>query len=118
MRGVDLSEEMIRAATAKVGLDPEGRIAFKQGDAADLPFLDESFDLVAQLDMPPFFAEIARVLRPGGHCRRRLQLGRPDPLLHATGPAALEVPPVRDRAGRDWRGGHGTSYVGRLAATG
>jgi len=36
-------------------------------DAARLPFEDESFDLVAQLNMPPFFAEIARVLRPGGH---------------------------------------------------
>ncbi len=66
VRGVDLSEEMIRAARAKVGLDPEGRIAFKVGDAAALPYPDESFDLVAQVNMPPFFAEIARVLRPGG----------------------------------------------------
>ena len=32
----------------------------------DLSFEDDSFDLVAQLNMPPFFAEIARVLRPGG----------------------------------------------------
>jgi SAM-dependent methyltransferase len=67
VRGVDLSEEMIRAAVAKVGLDPEGRIAFKPGDAASLPYPDESFDLVAQLNMPPFFDELVRVLRPGGH---------------------------------------------------
>ena len=40
---------------AKVGLDPEGRVAFRVGDAADLPYPDESFDLVAQLNMPPFF---------------------------------------------------------------
>ena len=66
VRGLDISEEMIAAATAKVGLDPEGRIAFKVGDAAALPYPDESFDLVAQLNMPPFFAELARVLRPGG----------------------------------------------------
>jgi ubiquinone/menaquinone biosynthesis C-methylase UbiE len=67
VRGIDLSEEMIREARSKVGLDPEGRIAFKVADAADLPYEDESFDLVAQLNMPPFFEQMVRVLRPGGH---------------------------------------------------
>lgn len=66
VRGVDLSEEMIAAAKAKVGLDPEGRIAFKVADAAALPWPDDSFDLVVALNMPPFFAEVARVLRPEG----------------------------------------------------
>jgi SAM-dependent methyltransferase len=66
VRGVDLSEEMVRRAQARIGLDPEGRVAFKVADAADLPFEDDSFDLVAQLNVPPFFSEIARVLRPGG----------------------------------------------------
>ncbi len=67
VRGVDLSEEMVRRATERVGLDPEGRIAFRVADAAALPYEDASFDLVAQLNVPPFFGEIARVLRPGGH---------------------------------------------------
>ena len=67
VRGVDISEQMIREARHKVGLDPEGRIAFKVADAEDLPWPEDSFDLVALLNMPPFFAEIARVLRPGGH---------------------------------------------------
>ncbi len=67
VRGVDISGEMIRRAQARIGLDPEGRVAFKVADAARLPFDDDSFDLVAQLNMPPFFGEIARVLRPGGH---------------------------------------------------
>ena len=66
VRGVDFSEEMIDRAVAKTGLDPEGRIAFKVGDAANLPYPDESFDLVTLLNMPPFFDEIVRVLRPGG----------------------------------------------------
>lgn len=66
VRGVDLSEEMVRRAQRRIGLDPEGRVAFKVADAAHLPFEDDSFDLVAQLNMPPFFSEIARVLRPGG----------------------------------------------------
>jgi SAM-dependent methyltransferase len=67
VRGVDLSEEMIERAKARVGLDPEGRVAFKVADASSLPYEDESFDLVTLLNMPPFFGEIARVLRPGGH---------------------------------------------------
>jgi ubiquinone/menaquinone biosynthesis C-methylase UbiE len=67
VRGVDISEEMIRIARAKIGLDPEGRVAFRVADAASLPYDDDSFDLVTLLNMPPFFGEIARVLRPGGH---------------------------------------------------
>lgn len=66
VRGIDISPEMIRLASAKVGLDPEGRVAFKVADAGNIPWPEDSFDLVAQLNMPPFFAEIARVLRPGG----------------------------------------------------
>jgi ubiquinone/menaquinone biosynthesis C-methylase UbiE len=66
VRGIDISEPMIRAAKAKVGLDPEGRIHFKVADASSLPWPEDSFDLVAQLNMTPFFGEIARVLRPGG----------------------------------------------------
>src|SRR4051794_30336332 len=37
VRGVDISEEMIRAAQSKVGLDPSGRVAFRVVDAAGLP---------------------------------------------------------------------------------
>jgi SAM-dependent methyltransferase len=66
VRGIDFSEEMVRRAQARIGLDPEGRVAFKVADAANLPFEDDSFDLVTQLNMPPFFGEIGRVLRPGG----------------------------------------------------
>jgi fatty-acid O-methyltransferase len=47
---------------------------FVQGDAADLPFPDESFDAVVNVesanyypDQAKFFNEVARVLRPGGH---------------------------------------------------
>ncbi|MEX2105937.1 MAG: class I SAM-dependent methyltransferase [Solirubrobacterales bacterium] len=66
VRGVDCSERAIRAATTRVGLDPEGRIAFKVGKPRALPFPDDLFDLVALLDARPSAAETARVLRPGG----------------------------------------------------
>jgi ubiquinone/menaquinone biosynthesis C-methylase UbiE len=67
VRGVDRSERAIRAATARIGLDPEGRVAFKVGTPRSLPFPDDLFDLVASVDAKPRLAEIARVLRPGGH---------------------------------------------------
>ena len=66
VRGIDISEEMIAIAKRKVGLDPEGRVAFKVADASRIPWPDDSFDLIIQLNMPPFFGEVARVLRPGG----------------------------------------------------
>jgi ubiquinone/menaquinone biosynthesis C-methylase UbiE len=66
VRGVDRSEEAIRSATARVGLDPEGRVAFKQGNPRAFPFPDDQFDLLAALDAYPAAAEAARVLRPGG----------------------------------------------------
>jgi ubiquinone/menaquinone biosynthesis C-methylase UbiE len=47
---------------------------FVQGDAENLPFPDESFDAVLNVEashanprFPRFIAEVARVLRPGGH---------------------------------------------------
>ena len=67
VRGVDVSERMIRMAQDKIGLDPDGRVAFKVADASKLPYADDSFDLITQVNLPPFFGEIARVLRPAGH---------------------------------------------------
>lgn len=66
VRGVDSSEEAVRRASGRVGLDPEGRVAFKQGGPRSLPFPDDHFDLVAALDTRPAAKEVARVLRPGG----------------------------------------------------
>ena len=47
VRGVDPSAAAIHAASSRVGLDPEGRVAFKTGDGTALPFPDDHFDLVA-----------------------------------------------------------------------
>jgi ubiquinone/menaquinone biosynthesis C-methylase UbiE len=117
VRGIDISEEMIRSAQAKIGLDPEGRVAFRVADAASLPYEEESFDLVAQLNMPPFFAEIARVLRPGGTVIVAASWGADTPFYT---PA-----PVLDR-GFSKHGiesvtsgevQHGTYFVGRRSLT-
>jgi len=115
IRGVDFSEEMVATAKAKVGLDPEGRIAFKVADAASLPFADDSFDLVAQVNVPPFLAELARVLRPGGYAVFVASGGPATPFY--TPPSVLERGLAKrgietvasDAAGR------GTYLVGRAA---
>jgi len=72
--GLDLCDGMLSAARRKAaaaGAD----IRFDQGDMCDLPYPDESFDVVTStlalmhipLDARPrAFAEISRVLRPGG----------------------------------------------------
>lgn len=67
VRGVDPSAEAVREAVARIGLDPEGRVAFKQGKSRALPFPDSFFDLVAQAGGRLHPGEIARVLRPGGY---------------------------------------------------
>lgn len=67
VRGVDASSEAIDGAVARVGLDPEGRVAFKRGEPRRLPYPDGFFDLVAQTRGELRPAEVARVLRPDGH---------------------------------------------------
>ncbi len=67
VRGIDRSEDAIRRASGRIGLDPEGRVAFKAGGGRGLPFPDDHFDLVAQRGGRPALSEIARVIRPGGH---------------------------------------------------
>lgn len=66
IRGVDSAPETIRATAARIGLDPEGRVAFKVGSSVSLPFPDDHFDLIAHGGTPVAGAEVARVLRPGG----------------------------------------------------
>ncbi len=66
---VDVSEEML--AEARDRCPPDVRLV--QGDARDLPFPDESFDVVLALDLLPHLPdptqalrELTRVARAGG----------------------------------------------------
>lgn len=118
VRGVDRSEQQVRAARARVGLDPEGRIAFKAGRPGALPFPDGFFDLVAQVDGQPPVAEVARVLRPGGY----LILARSEPVGTA---GRLRERLLRWRLGRrgiesieSTAAGDGSFSVGRLRGAG
>lgn len=70
---LDLSRDMLRHARRKRARFSRSRASFVQADAAQLPFEDQSFDLVfSNLLLPftawsdPIFAEVARVLQKGG----------------------------------------------------
>jgi SAM-dependent methyltransferase len=52
---------------ARIGLDPEGRVAFKDGHPGSLPYPDGHFDLAVQLRGRLRPREVARVLRGDGH---------------------------------------------------
>jgi malonyl-CoA O-methyltransferase len=69
--GLDLSPAMVRLARSRQRL--WSRTQFLCGDMERLPFDQASMDLVVSnlalqwCDAPTVFAEVARVLRPGGH---------------------------------------------------
>ena len=74
VHGCDISH--IALAEAKAA-DTTGKIAYKLGDALDLPYEDKSFDIVLLFDVFEHVTdvgiaadEVARVLKPGGvfHC--------------------------------------------------
>ena len=72
--GIDMSHEFIRTATELSRIIKlNGRIKFVQGDALELPYDDQSFDVVwtqhVQMnieDKEKFYSEIHRVLKTGG----------------------------------------------------
>jgi len=67
VRGIDADAAAVAAAAQRVGLDPEGRVAFKVGGPRRIPYPEDHFDLVAAVDSRPSPRELARVLRPGGY---------------------------------------------------
>jgi SAM-dependent methyltransferase len=68
--GADFSKHAVRLANARLG---GNGLAYIEGDAEKLPFEAASFDAVLNVESshcypsrPRFFAEVNRVLRPGG----------------------------------------------------
>jgi len=72
--GIDHSRTMVRVASQRNAVAIKaGRIELKQGDAASIPYPDESFDVVFSLHSIYFWTDplkclkgVRRVLRPGG----------------------------------------------------
>jgi len=95
--GLDLTDQYCRAAemlSAKIGL--AHLVDYRQGDATDLPFDDQAFDVVwtehAAMnisDKPRLYKEMHRVLKPGG------TLAIYDVLAGSSGPVLFPVPWAR-----------------------
>lgn len=98
--GLDLTEAYCRTATVladRVGLG--GTVEYLQGSALDMPLPDAGFDRVYTQhvamnisDKRRFYAEVARVLKPGG------LFGLYDLLEGPGGPVHFPVPWARDPA--------------------
>ncbi|ODV13259.1 MAG: SAM-dependent methyltransferase [Rubrivivax sp. SCN 70-15] len=98
--GIDLTDEYCNAAAMlsdRIGLAE--LVDYRQGDATSLPFPDASFDIVwsehAAMnipDKPRLYAEMHRVLKPGG------TLAIYDVLAGPSGPVIFPVPWARSPA--------------------
>ncbi|HVP39709.1 MAG TPA: class I SAM-dependent methyltransferase [Candidatus Saccharimonadales bacterium] len=100
--GVDLERDQL--AWARGGLPGGAALRLVQANVKQLPFPDRSFDRVVSVEMlehvfrpdrPAAFAEMARVLRPGG----RLALSTPNPAspVEAVKRLAVRWPALRRR---------------------
>lgn len=72
LSGVDISEGAVARANARHSRT--NALSYSVGDAEHIPFDDNFFDVVLNLEsshhypsLDRFFAEVARVLKPGGH---------------------------------------------------
>jgi SAM-dependent methyltransferase len=61
--GIDVSPSMIELAAAK---EARPGVRFRVADVAELE-VDEGYDLVMMVNMPPFIAPVAALVRPGGY---------------------------------------------------
>ncbi len=96
--GLDLTEEYCRVAEAlSARLNLQDLVSYRSGDALAMPFEDGAFDLVWTqhatmniADKHRLYAEIHRVLKPGGY------LALYDVLAGAGGDVCFPVPWARD----------------------
>jgi ubiquinone/menaquinone biosynthesis C-methylase UbiE len=81
--GADVAEAMVAEARSLTPRELASRVRFERADASALPYEDAAFGLVALGNMIPFFDELARVTRPGGHVLVSFSAGDETPIYVA-----------------------------------
>lgn len=104
--GVDLAQNMVEAASRNV---PSA--SFQVADAAKLPFPDDSFDLVAQLNVPFYARELKRVVKPDGHILVASTIGPATPYYTPHGFLRKKLTEVASG-----KAGHGDWFIGTPSA--
>ena len=107
--GVDLSPEMVREAEARSTGE-----RYLAADAAALPFADDAFDVVAQLNMIPFYDELARVTAPGGTVVLAYSRGADTPIYTPFETSRTELSRRGFGAFEEVAAGNGTALRARL----
>ena len=64
--GVDQSDSMVHIAKGKIADGDKDRIRFEFGNALELIYNDEEFDLIITSNAPVYLSEATRVLKAGG----------------------------------------------------
>lgn len=112
--GVDISPKMIELARAKLAERGTPRVRFTVADVAQLP-PGETYDLIAMLNMPPFFDQVAKLLSPGGHVAHVSSLGARTPFYTPTATLQKQFARRGVRAVKAGVAGEGTYYLGERA---
>jgi ubiquinone/menaquinone biosynthesis C-methylase UbiE len=89
--GIDISEDMVELASSiNKDLIESGKVEFKQGDVASLPWNDNEFSVVVGIETFFFWPEplkslkeVFRVLAPGGRLVIEMAYNKDDGLDHA-----------------------------------
>jgi SAM-dependent methyltransferase len=114
--GLDLSPAMLHRGKARAANEHLPAVQFVAGDGAALPIATKSVDLAVLLNAPPFFDEIARVVRPAGAVVLAFSHGSRQP-MYVSGPDSARR--LRRHGFNDviagWAG-EGTFVLGRRTA--
>jgi ubiquinone/menaquinone biosynthesis C-methylase UbiE len=117
--GLDISSAMLGIAARKLA-ERQLQADLLEGDMSDLPFPDNSFDVVTSMlalmhipldDRPAVFAEVRRVLRPGGRMLLGVKNSLIEQMFTADRFASVDVTDVpkkeliftRTRSGQEYR---------------
>ena len=108
--GIDVAPAMIDAARAQ-GERSAASGSWSRTSRRSIP--GEGYDLVIMLNMPPFFEQVAKLLRPGGHVVSIASRGATTPFFTPAGDAEAQVSSARARDRRRGTAGPGTYYLAR-----